>query len=169
MVERTLKYRGGRPPLTQNQYDVYLEVLARYCNKERAAVAAGVSRVTFWRLAKGNEEFAEAEALAVRIGVVHLESVLIEQATEGVKKDVYYNGVVVGQQRQFGSNNLLIRLLKAYYPEKYGDRREITSRGAIDKPPIIIKNEVDRKRLLKQLRLEVITESDEDDNSDLLP
>ena len=65
MVERTLKYRGGRPLLTQSQYDVYLEVLARYCNKERAAAAAGVSRVTFWRLAKENELFAEAEALAI--------------------------------------------------------------------------------------------------------
>ena len=161
VIERALKYRGGRSLLTQDEYNVYLEVLARYCNKERAAAAAGVCRVTFWRLAKENEEFAEAEALAVRMGVVHLESMLIKQATEGVLKPVYYRGDIVGNVRQFGSNNLLIRLLKAYYPEKYGYRQEITTRGAIDKPPTIIKNEADRKRLL-----EMIKSNTGDSNSD---
>ena len=170
VMARALTYRG-KPPVSQEQCDIYLEMLAAYGNRGKAAEAAGSHRVTFWRLRQENELFAKSEAQAAKIGSEYLEEVAVKQAVEGIEEPIYYKGDRIDTLRRFPGNNLLQFLLKANNPEKFKDRQEITTADATDKPPHIIKNEQDARVLRKMLKLELAADlgNDENDDNDFLP
>lgn len=87
-----------------------------------AASAAGVSRRSHSRWLQGCEEYRQAFDDAREDAADALAAEARRRAVEGVEKPVFYKGEQVGSVRQY-SDTLLIFLLKAAKPEKYGDRQ----------------------------------------------
>jgi hypothetical protein len=85
-----------------------------------ACKAAGVSVMFVDRWRKDDKEVDEALAEAERVGTQGLVSAAIERAVKGVKEDVYYKGIVVGEKTNY-SDSLLTTLLKAKVPEFHKD------------------------------------------------
>lgn len=92
-----------------------------------------------WRLAGGQEnsithlyarkrkerEFAAAWAQAMEMAGDRFEEEAARRAVEGVKRDIYYKGEVVGSEQQY-SDGLLSKLLDGSKPDKYAPKRENT-------------------------------------------
>lgn len=153
-----LEYQGGVRPVTQEQCDQFLGLVAAGMSQIRACEIVGADTKTFYRLRKSNEVFALAfeEALACRDMVIIEQS--IEQATEGV---INPNGALT-----FPSNPQLQMHVKAADPDRYRDRSEVIQRQGEDVKPI--RQPGDRERLLKLLHKYGKKDESDGDVSDLL-
>ena len=111
--------------LDDKRRSIFLRVLSQTANTLKAAQAAGFrSTAAINRAMKDDPIFAEAVKEAVAAGADALESEVIRRGVEGVDKDVYFKGEVVGQERVY-SDGLLQTAVKAAKPEKYADRKEV--------------------------------------------
>lgn len=81
-----------------------------------ACKAVGVSLIFLNQWRKDDKIVHERVQEAERVGVQGLVSAAIQRAVHGVDKDVYFKGIVVGQQKEY-SDGLLNTLLKAKLPE----------------------------------------------------
>lgn len=91
--------------------------LQRNCGDTLAACkAVGVSLIFVNQWRKDDKKVDEALTEAERVGTQGLVSAAIQRAVHGIEKDVYFKGIVVGQQTEY-SDGLLQTLLKAKVPE----------------------------------------------------
>jgi hypothetical protein len=96
----------------------------------RASRAAGIHRQThYWWMREDPtymQRFRQAEYQAVRM----LEDEAVRRAVDGVRKPIFYKGKpirICGEivyETEY-SDALLIQLLKAYHPEKFGDKPQV--------------------------------------------
>jgi hypothetical protein len=86
----------------------------------KAAKAAGVSHTTMYVYRDEDPEFAAKWEVIQDLNVERLEAEVDRRAFEGVERNKYYKGDVIGVEREF-SDNLLMFRLKALRPEKYRD------------------------------------------------
>ncbi len=102
------KKRTGAPPASQRFKWVpdFLERLRDTCNVRDSCHAAGINRATAYAHKKRDAGFREAWEWAIEDGVDTLEFVARQRATRA----------------DGPSDVLLIFLLKAHRPEKFGDR-----------------------------------------------
>jgi len=83
-----------------------------------------ISRITAYSAKKVNPEFAAAWENALQEGIDLLEEKARQRAFEGIERNVYYQGKVVGKQKEY-SDGLTMFLLKAHRPERYRDYQSI--------------------------------------------
>ncbi len=112
---------GDNPPLTKSQA-VFLAAYEQLGNISAAAKAAKVSVNVHYK-AKGNETYQKLFDHAKRTFVEQLETEATRRAVEGVEEPIYHAGKMVGTRKRY-SDVLLIFMMKAHNPEKYGDKRE---------------------------------------------
>lgn len=105
---------------TQDNLDALVRELQTNCGDFYAACRACKLAPTFVRKwQKDDPKVAETLQVATEVGAMQLESAAIERAVRGVEKDVYYQGEVVGTERQY-SDGLLTTLLKGRLKQTYG-------------------------------------------------
>lgn len=108
--------------LEEKRKHIFLRVLAETANIRIAAAAAGYkSTAAINRLKRTDEAFAAALAEAAEAAGDMLEAEAVRRGKEGVKKDVWFKGEIVGSEIVY-SDSLLAMLIKAAKPEKYSDR-----------------------------------------------
>lgn len=118
--------------------NAFLAALSVHGVLSRAAQEAGVDRVTVWRHRESDPEFAKACQEAIDLATDALETEARRRAIEGVVEDVYHQGVVVGQRRNY-SDQLLALLLKGRRKSVFADRTELTgANGGAVKGSILI-------------------------------
>jgi hypothetical protein len=109
----------------------FLGALATTASVTRAAKASGLHRNTWYRHRSQRPEFAAAWAEALERGTDALEDEAVRRAVEGVLKPVFHQGKRVGALRTY-SDTLLMFLLKARRPDKFGERALAPSDDADD-------------------------------------
>lgn len=101
------------------------------CNVLRASRAAGIDRMAHYQWLRDDPtypaRFREAQQIAVRV----LEDEAVRRAFEGDKKLVTYKGKPVRINGEYlyevvRSDNLLMFLLKAHDPKRFGDKLRTT-------------------------------------------
>lgn len=111
-----------RSTIPDTVLDNFLEYYAKTGSYVRAAKACGLSVRTLRELEGLSTTFAEALDQARMLAVAEIEEAARERAINGVERDVYYKGEVVGQEREY-SDRLAELLLVGNMPEKYGRDR----------------------------------------------
>lgn len=101
--------------------DAFIENLTLTGLEREARVHAGVSLAKYRKALDDDPDFAEQVQEAKERAVDRLESEARRRAVEGVTRHVYYKGEVVGEQTDY-SDSLLMFLLKANRPDKFGDK-----------------------------------------------
>lgn len=141
---------GKRKACTQEQLEKYLNTLAETGRVKSSARAAGLDYRTIYFLRKDNALFALAEKEAREAGSEALENEAIEQATVGIEKGVWHQGVLVGTERVIPANPLLQFLLKAQNPARFMERSEVIGRDG-GKVPERITSDDDRAKIIAKL------------------
>lgn len=72
---------------------------------------------------RADKDFAAAWAVALEMAGDVFEAEAARRAVEGVTKDIYYKGEVVGHEQQY-SDGLLGKLLDGAKPDKYAPKKE---------------------------------------------
>ncbi|TNE60836.1 MAG: terminase [Alphaproteobacteria bacterium] len=123
----------------------FLEALAAGYSVGGAAEAAGIDRATPYRWRHQSIVFAREWDAAWAMGADALEDEALRRAVKGTEKPVFRGGEVVGHVREF-SDTMLMQLLKARKPEKYG--------GGKDAPAAICETELEEAKhdLLRKFR-----------------
>lgn len=122
--------------MDETQKAIYINKLAELGLEAHARKAA---RVTIGQLRKAMEadpDFAEQVEEAQLFAAEVLEQEARRRAVEGVDRDVYYKGEVVGVETQY-SDTLLIALLKANNPTKF-NQNNMNITGDKDKPMTVV-------------------------------
>ncbi|MEF2146203.1 MAG: hypothetical protein V3573_12225, partial [Desulfovibrionaceae bacterium] len=109
----------SRPVLTRLRRERFLTLLAERGNVSYAARQAGLSRSRAYELRRDDMDFACAWDEALLESGDLLESEAVRRAVEGVEEPYYYQGEQRGTSRKY-SDQLLMFLLKARNPERYG-------------------------------------------------
>lgn len=112
--------------VSQQKKELFLAAFAETCTVTHAAEAAGIDRRTHYDWLKADPEYADRFRQAEQSVADSLEAEAIRRARDGVDRDVYYKGEVVGTERQL-SDTLLIFLLKGHKPDKFKDRHQVTA------------------------------------------
>lgn len=128
---------------TDDDLQAYLDGLRSHGNRSRAAREAGMSLQTVKKRRQRDEEFAEAEDLALEEAADALEEEARRRAHDGIVKAVFHNGKRVddGEVIQY-SDALLAKLLDGALPHKYAQRVKSEVTGA-DGGPIRIGDETE--------------------------
>lgn len=126
---RNKRLRG--PHVSQRTRLIFLAELAETGNATRAASAAGVSRRTLYRLRKSDPGFRAAWEDAAEIGMTVIEDMAVQRATEGHDEPVFYQGKQIGSIHKY-ADNLLAMLLKAYRPDRFGNRPAMSEPAVSD-------------------------------------
>ena len=108
-VTRTTKRPWGR----------FIELLAETGNVSLACRETGIPRRSAYVRRKRDTKFASAWDEAITTAVDLLEAEAKRRAMEGVLEPVFQQGRLVGMIRRF-SDRLMILLLKAHKPDRYG-------------------------------------------------
>lgn len=114
---------------TEYKREKFLQKLRTSGNVSASARVARVSRNMVYQRRKDDPGFAEAWDEAIDEAIDALEAEARRRAVQGEERKVYYQGKECGAIRSY-SDQLLILLLKAHRPEKYGDRRLAEQDGA---------------------------------------
>ena len=121
--------RAARSAVPLNARERFLDAYARTGNLSQSAAAAGVGRRTVYGWQEHDEEFAlhfrEAESEAVEL----LEAEARERATNGAKlvREVYRGERLIERIVEYRpSDTVLVKLLQALRPDKYGDKLAVT-------------------------------------------
>ncbi len=111
-----------KKPLTDQQ----TEFLVAYRTEGRvkpAAARAGCSRELHYNALRTSETYRKAFAMVQQDFVDELEEEMRQRAIYGVKIPKFYRGEVIGYETRY-SDTLLMALLEANNPEKFGGIRE---------------------------------------------
>jgi hypothetical protein len=115
--DKPLYYRhDGWTPYRQAQF---LDGLAETASVTAAAGRVGLTTTSAYRLRQKSPMFAQAWAQALERATVDLEAIAFERAVHGVEEPVFHDGKQVGVKRRY-SDRLLLALLQARVPERYG-------------------------------------------------
>lgn len=126
---RNKRIRG--PHVSEKTRMTFLAELAETGNATRAAAVAGVSRRTLYRLKKADADFHTAWEDAAEIGMTVIEDMAVQRATEGHDEPVFYQGKQIGSVHKY-ADNLLAMLLKAYRPDRFGNRPAMSEPAVSD-------------------------------------
>lgn len=110
--------------------EVILGELRKARSKSGACEEAEISTTQFYRWLREDTEFAQAVEEAVLAGREALEDEAVRRGARGVRKAVYYQGDVVGYERQY-SDRLLETMLRATNPEKFRENHSVAVEGKI--------------------------------------
>lgn len=125
---------ANRTKLTKEKREEFMAELTQHGNVTKAARAVGITRVYAYQVKAEDTAFAEAWDNAVQEWADMLEGEADRRAFEGTTKGVYYQGILVGEERLY-SDTLLMFRLKALRPDLYKDRQatELTGKdgGAV--------------------------------------
>ena len=116
--------RKGRRPWKP----LFLDTLRRTGNVRLAANNADVVRQVAYRARDSSDKFRADWDEALEEARELLEAEARRRAAIGVDEPVFYKGQVVGQIRKY-SDNLLMFLLKAHWPEKFRENYAVEHRG----------------------------------------
>jgi hypothetical protein len=105
--------------------DAYLAALREHGLLGRAAIEAGVDRVTVYHRRKDDPEFEARVREAIEHAADSLEREARRRALEGTEKGVWHQGVLVGTERVY-SDAMLALLLKGRRKDVFADRTELT-------------------------------------------
>lgn len=108
--------------LTPEKKAKVVELLSQTGNLSACASAVGLRRETLYHAMHRDPEFAEQITLAREKACLEIESEMRRRGLEGITRDVYYGGEVVGQQKEY-SDKLLLALAKANMPTRYSDKQ----------------------------------------------
>ena len=120
--------RKGPPPA--NARELFLEEFRKTGNITSSAEAAHVERTSIFRWQEMDNAFALAFQQAEVEAVERLEAEARERAIKGSKliRRVTRNGRLIEEIEEWRpSDAMLIKLLQALRPEKYGDKLSVTS------------------------------------------
>jgi hypothetical protein len=120
--------RKGPPPA--NARELFLEEFRKTGNVTSSAEAAHVERTSIFRWQEMDNAFALAFQQAEIEAVERLEAEARERAVKGSKliRRVTRNGRLIEEIEEWRpSDAMLIKLLQALRPEKYGDKLSVTS------------------------------------------
>ena len=106
---------------------LFLDTLRGTGNVRLAASNADVARQVAYRARDSSRQFRADWDEALEEARELLEAEARRRAAIGVDEPVYYKGQVVGQIRKY-SDNLLMFLLKAHWPEKFRENLSIDQR-----------------------------------------
>lgn len=111
--------------LLDSKKKLFLKELASCAGIQKAAEKANIPYKTVLLLRLNDQKFADdiTEALSQRALI--LEDEAIRRAVCGEEEPVFYAGELVGAKTK-RSDTLLLSLLKANYPEKYGAKKPKT-------------------------------------------
>ncbi len=109
---------------SDKKLELFLEGLRQTGQVKLAAKHAGSQRNYFYQRRKRDPEFAAAWAEAIDIGLDLLEDAAVQRALDGAEMPVFYQGQQVGSFHK-PSDKMLIFLLKAHRPERYGDKVDV--------------------------------------------
>lgn len=107
---------------TDDDLQIYLDGLKAHGNRSRAAREAGMSLQTVKKRRQRDEEFAEAEDLALEEAADALEEAARERAVEGKEERFYDKDGNHIRTRTVYSDSLLSKLLDGALPHKYAQR-----------------------------------------------
>lgn len=108
----------------------YLDGLKRHGNRSRAAREASMTLATVKAWRKRDEQFAEAEDLALEEAADMLEEAARERAVEGKEEYFYDKDGNLTRKRTVYSDSLLSKLLDGALPHKYAQRVKSEITGA---------------------------------------
>lgn len=118
-----------RSRLTARKRARFLDVLSQCGNVAEAARQSGLSRQYAYVLREQDPDFAEAWDGALDEAVDALELEARRRAVEGVEQPVFHAGKLIGTRRVY-SDRLLIFLLQAHRPERFGTGRRREAENA---------------------------------------
>ena len=101
----------------------FLAAFAERGNVQAACLASGVGRRTIYHWLEDDEGFARQFDDARQTATDVLEAECRRRALQGVSEPVFYQGKEVGRVQRY-SDLLLLALLNAYRPERFGRRQE---------------------------------------------
>lgn len=112
-------------PFTSTKRNRFLRLLEKTGNVNSAAAEVGISRATVYALEKRNPVFAERVQLAKDKALGMLEKEAVRRAHDGVERGKYYKGEKIGTEKEY-SDTLLMKLMEASDPERYGKRSNVS-------------------------------------------
>lgn len=136
MTDTTVeKRKRGRPPkidkslqpraIGKNLWEkAFLAQLRLTGVVTKACDMAKVTRQTVYDRRNNDPEFAKAWDEAREMAADRLEQEAIRRAVDGVNKPVFFQGEIVGFEKEY-SDTLLVLLLKAHKPDKYRERSDV--------------------------------------------
>lgn len=150
---------------TPEQKVMFLTKVAEGASMRVACRELGLPYAAITRALVVDADFAEQLQMAIKVlRPQALEEIAIELATVGIDKPLTYQGHVTMVEDELTgekvphtvkelvtSHSLLLALLKANAPDKFGDRSEIIHRPG-DKLPERITNQSDREKILAHLQ-----------------
>ena len=109
----------------------FLSCFKGTCNVLRASRAAGIDRMAHYQWLRDDPTYPERSREAQQVAVRVLEDEAVRRAFEGDKKLVTYKGKPVRINGEYlyevvRSDSLLMFLLKAHDPKRFGDRIKTT-------------------------------------------
>ena len=107
---------------------LFLDTLRGTGNVQLAASNADVARQVAYRARDSSDKFRADWDEALEEARELLEAEARRRAAIGVEEPVFYKGEIVGHIRKY-SDNLLMFLLKAHWPEKFRDNYAVEHRG----------------------------------------
>jgi hypothetical protein len=117
--------------VTPTQQDIFLTVFRETGLWHKAAAAAGTTKSAIQRYCENKTEDAETFLLNIQAAsgawADTIEAEMTRRAIEGVEKDVYYKGQVVGTEIVY-SDSLLSKMADAHIPA-YAKTKEQESGG----------------------------------------
>lgn len=138
MKRRINKPKGHGNNVSQGWHSTFLVSFAATRNISASAVVAGVNRDTVLRHTKQFKAFGDAVRM-LRVGFIDtMEANGIERATNGVKKPVYQQGVLVGYIQEYPESSMqfFLKANKKRYRKADEDSKE--KAGPKERVPIQI-------------------------------
>lgn len=161
--------------LDDQQRQRFLTLVAQGMSFVSASNEIGVPYMAIGRELVINEQFATDLEAAKELRKLALEEIAIEQSTVGVDEPLTYQGEVMTHEitgepvtvkKLVTGNSLLLALLKANSPDKFGDKLTVNP-GSKDVPSKITKN-AERDKLLALLERREAIAARKPDNEDLI-
>jgi hypothetical protein len=121
---------ASRTTRTPKKDRKFLEFLSQGASVSAAARASGYTRSRLYEWRRADPAFASAWSDSLGRGTDLLEDEALHRAKDGVDEPRFYQGQLCGHVRKY-SDTLLIFLLKARRPEKYGDKAQAEHAGHI--------------------------------------
>lgn len=113
---------------TQLRQAAFLAAFVSCARIAKAARQARIPRALHYRWMEEDPDYARAFERATPIAAGLLEDEAMRRAHEGTKRAIYYQGEKIGYEFEY-SDTLLMFLLRALLPKRYGDRTAIQHSG----------------------------------------
>ena len=140
----------------------FLRVLEKSGRVTFAAEIAGKSRSAFTNKRKRDLMFSELWDQALKYRAEIFEDEAIRRAVAGVRKDIYYKGVVCGSERVY-SDALLSKLMEGNMPQKYRQNHKIELEGKMAVATLVLPATTSAEEWAAQNSGNIIEQAPEDE------